>query len=71
MPQDKANHMAYGLALYVVIGLWSTLIGLLVVCIVAVAKEIYDSYGHGTTDWKDIVATVGVPVIVEIIRSII
>lgn len=71
LAQDKANHMAYGLLLYAMFGLWNTLVALLIVWIVGVAKEVYDSFGNGTKDWKDLLATVLAPSLIEITRWII
>ena len=71
LPQDKANHLAYGMVLYGVIGLWDTMIALVFVVVVAVGKEVADKLGMGTSDWKDVVATAGVPIGIETIRSLI
>lgn len=71
LPQDKANHLAYGMILYGVIGLLDTVIALVFVIVVAVGKEVADKLGMGTSDWKDAAATAGVPVGIETIRSLI
>ena len=71
LPQDKANHLAYGMVLYGVIGLWDTMVAVVFAVAVAVGKEVADKLGMGTSDWKDAVATAGVPIGIEMIRSLI
>lgn len=57
---DKALHAAAGLLIY-----W--LLGILAVFIAAAGKEIIDYRTHGKPDWLDFLATIAIPVIIEVI----
>jgi hypothetical protein len=54
--QDLANHAFYGLLIYSIVALYDPLVGLCVVSIVGVGKEVYDSYNK-LTHTPDIVDT--------------
>jgi hypothetical protein len=55
---DKALHMIAGLIISLVIGwIYSPLIGLAVAIVAGIAKEVWDSCGHGTPDFKDALTT--------------
>jgi hypothetical protein len=59
LPADKANHVVYGIVLFMLLALIrSPEIALAIVAIVGVAKELYDKYtGMGTADVWDAAAT--------------
>jgi hypothetical protein len=59
IPQDKANHLVYGLIVFIVVGTFtSPVVGLGAALFVGAAKEIYDRVsGKGTPDALDFVAT--------------
>lgn len=57
LSQDKANHAFYGLLVYSIIAIWSPFVGVVVVLMLAVLKEVLDSYIGGTVDKWDVVAT--------------
>lgn len=44
LPQDKANHLVAGLAIFCVVGLYSPVAGLVAAVICAAAKEASDAY---------------------------
>lgn len=60
IPQDKANHFIYGLAIFLAVGLaFGAIPGLAAAILIGAAKEIYDRVsGKGTPDVYDFVATV-------------
>ncbi len=60
IPQDKANHFIYGLAIFLAVGLaFGAIPGLVAAVLIGAAKEIYDRVsGKGTPDVYDFVATV-------------
>ena len=61
---DGAQHLSYGVVLYVIGRLHSREAGLALSWIFGVAKEIYDKVtGKGTPDWTDILYTVTIPTI--------
>ena len=56
---DKLMHLLAGVAISLLFG-WlahDVLIGFTSALVAGVAKEIYDYYGHGTSDFNDIIAT--------------
>ena len=57
LPQDKANHLAYGLAIFCIVGLVSPIAGLAAAVIAGALKEAYDSTGRGNVEFLDFVAT--------------
>lgn len=61
LPQDKANHVIYGLVAFIVGNtLHSWQAGMLAATAVAVGKELYDKLsGKGVPDGWDVVATLG------------
>ena len=63
LSQDKANHAFYGLLIYSIISLISIHLALVVVLIVAIAKEIVDIYTKRYYDYYDILATAIIPII--------
>ena len=71
MPQDKANHLAYGMIVYSLVGVWDPLMALGIVVMIATVKEVWDRTGHGTCSIWDWIATVSCPMVIECIRSIV
>lgn len=63
IPKDKLLHSFYGVLIYLVAALVSPMFGVIAVVVIAVAKEAYDEIRYGGFDWKDIIATVAVPMV--------
>ena len=63
IPKDKLLHSFYGVLIYLVAVLVSPMFGIIAVVVIAVAKEAYDEIRYGGFDWKDIIATVAVPMV--------
>ena len=63
IPKDKLLHSFYGVLIYLVAALVSPMFGIIAVVVIAVAKEAYDEIRYGGFDWKDIIATVAVPMV--------
>ena len=57
LPQDKANHVLYGLLIFGVVGLYSPLAGLIAAVVAAAAKEAWDATGRGHVEFLDFLAT--------------
>lgn len=58
IPQDKANHIAYGAALACVGSLHSVIAGAVLCAVFAIGKEVYDRVSkRGVPDALDAVAT--------------
>ena len=57
LPPDKAGHLIAGLRVFCVFGLFSPIAGLCAAAVVGVAKEYWDSRGHGQVEFLDFVAT--------------
>jgi len=72
LPQDKANHAFYGLALYsIIVMLGSHTIALGIVVIVATCKEIYDSFTTShDAEANDILATISMPMMLFLLETI-
>ena len=70
MPQDKANHAFYGLALYSLLALVSPLLAIVLVITIGVGKEIYDEIQYGGFDTIDIVFTIALPVVLYTISLV-
>ena len=58
---DKLLHSFYGTVIYLLLSLFSPIIAILTVIFVAIAKEIYDEIVYSGFDWKDIIATIAIP----------
>ena len=63
IPKDKLLHSFYGVLIYLVAALVNPMFGILAVIVIAIAKELYDEFIYGGFDWVDIVATVGIPML--------
>ena len=63
IPKDKLLHSFYGVLIYLVAALVSPMFGVIAVVVIAIAKEVYDEIKYGGFDWKDIIATVAVPMV--------
>lgn len=65
---DKLLHSFYGTLLFalmlVVVQVW---IAFGVVVVVAIVKEVYDQWKYKGADWKDVVATVLVPLLLTVV----
>jgi len=71
IPQDKANHFIYGFVIYILATLiFSNLISLGILLIVAVGKEAYDSKHNGSVEALDVVATL-LPAFILFIKELI
>ena len=60
IPNDKLLHSFYGTVIYLLLSLFSPIFAILTVIFVAIAKEIYDEIVYGGFDWKDIIATISI-----------
>lgn len=63
MKLDKILHVFIGIVIYL------TFKSLYLVILIAVLKEVYDYFKHGKPDYKDIIATILVPIIIEIWKN--
>lgn len=63
IPHDKLLHSFYGAIVYLLTALINPLFGIICVVLVAVVKELYDEFIYGGFDWKDIVATILIPML--------
>lgn len=63
IPNDKLLHSFYGTVIYLLLSLFSPIIAILTVIFVAIAKEIYDEIVYSGFDWKDIIATIAIPML--------
>jgi len=70
LPQDKANHALWGLAIYSFVALYSPMIAIILVFANAIGKEIWDNFNDGTVDKYDSLATVTIPFILYLIHVI-
>ena len=71
IPQDKANHFIYGFVIYIIATLmFSNLISLCIVLIVALGKEAYDSKHKGSVEVLDVIATLS-PALILFIKELI
>ena len=67
LPSDKANHAFWGLVTYSFIALYSPLLAVLVVMVIAIGKEVYDEYyPNHTSDKMDAIATAITPIVLYI-----
>jgi len=59
LPQDKANHALYGLAIFIAFGFaFGAIAGLVAATLIGAAKEVYDRVSKkGCPDVFDLVAT--------------
>lgn len=68
IPKDKLLHSFYGMVIFIITLVLSTkLIALGVVAIVAIVKEVYDQWRYKGADWKDVVATVLIPLLLVMV----
>ena len=69
IPQDKLLHIIAGVVIYLVSGLLvSPVMSLIIVVLVAIGKELWDSLGNGTPDKWDAIATIGGGVLCFILK---
>ena len=66
IPHDKLLHSFYGTLTYIIISFFSHDVAMLLVTILAVSKEVLDEKKYGGFDWKDIVATTIIPMMLYI-----
>jgi len=58
IPVDKANHVIYGVVIYLLFCIFSSWIAISAVVLVGVAKELHDDYIKHKADIRDIYATI-------------
>lgn len=63
IPNDKLLHSFYGTLVYAVVSLIDCTLALCVTLLVAVSKEMYDFRLNGKFSFTDIVATVGLALV--------
>ena len=66
IPNDKLLHSFYGTCIYLLCSFINPLFGIISVIIVAIAKEVYDEIVYSGFDWKDIIATIAIPMLLFI-----
>ena len=66
IPKDKLLHSFYGTLTYIIVSCFSNDVAMLSVIVLAVSKEVYDERKYGGFDWKDIVATIIIPILLYI-----
>ena len=66
IPNDKLLHSFYGTVIYLLLSLFSPIFAILTVIFVAIAKEVYDEIVFSGFDWKDIIATIAIPIMLFI-----
>lgn len=66
IPHDKLLHGFYGTVIYLLLSLFSPIVAILTVIFVAIAKEVYDEIVYSGFDWKDIIATIAIPMLLFI-----
>ena len=64
--KDKLLHSFYGTCIYLLCSFMNPLFGIISVIIVAIAKEVYDEIVYNGFDWKDIIATIAIPMLLFI-----
>jgi hypothetical protein len=64
IPQDKANHIIYGLVIFLLSNLFlNNYFSFVVAFTFALGKEIYDEYKYSGFDYKDLIATILFPIL--------
>lgn len=63
IPNDKLLHSFYGTLIYALLSFVNPIVAILTVIFVAIVKEIYDEIVYGGFDWKDIIATIAIPML--------
>ena len=70
IPHDKANHFIYGFVIFVLSNLiFNEWISLLIVCLFAFGKEIYDEWKYGGFDIYDAIYTIA-PALILTLKQI-
>ena len=70
IPHDKANHFIYGFTIFVLSNLvLNEWISLLIVCLFAFEKEIYDEWKYGGFDLYDAIYTIA-PALILTLKQI-
>lgn len=64
--KDKLLHFMCGMIVWLVASTISVGIGLAVVVVVALGKELYDQYKYGGADFSDFVWTIWMPVLLSL-----
>ena len=66
IPNDKLLHSFYGTLIYALASVFNPTYAIILTILVALAKEIYDELKYGGFDWKDIISTIAIPMILFI-----
>ena len=66
IPHDKLLHSFYGSLIYICVSFIDSSFALTLVILIAITKELYDRYSYGKFDYKDIVATMMMPIVLYI-----
>lgn len=64
IPHDKLLHSFYGTIVYILLSYINPSIAIAAVFILAISKEIYDEIKYGGFDYKDIIATIVIPILI-------
>lgn len=67
IPHDKANHAIYGIVIFMISNIFlNEYYSFGIVCLFAIGKEIYDQYDYGGFDYKDVLATIILPLLLTL-----
>lgn len=70
IPQDKANHAIYGFVIFVLSNIFlNEYYSLVIVCLFAIGKEVYDQYDYGGFDIVDAISTI-IPALILTLKQI-
>ena len=68
IPLDKANHIIYGLVIYIIANLFvENILAFGVVALFGAGKELYDYKSYGKFDVLDLLATISAALVLTII----
>lgn len=67
IPQDKANHIIFGWVIYFISNIFlSAYFSFVIVLLFATLKEVYDEIYRFGFDWKDLLTTLIIPLILTL-----
>ena len=67
IPQDKANHIIFGWVIYFISNLFlSAYLSFAIVLFFAILKEVYDKFYRFGFDYKDLLTTLIIPLILTL-----
>lgn len=69
--KDKLLHFMCGMVVWLVASTVSVAVGLFVVIVIAIGKELYDEYKYGGADWTDFIWTVWMPILLSLQEALL